>query len=75
MNGDIVKAVVPHKTTRPYKYEGVFIGRVMTRASGNFDIRTANGLAMANHKYCTILQHANGYQYRQDRTKRIPLGS
>ena len=75
MNGDIVKAVVPHKTPRPYKCEGVFIGRVMTRASGSFDIRTADRLTNAGHKYCTILQHANGYQYRQGRTKRIPLGS
>lgn len=60
MNGDIVLAEVPKG-----KYEGRYIGRVMTRASGSFDIRTTEGsLATVNHKYCRLLQKNDGYRYR-----------
>ena len=67
MNGDIVRADVPKG-----KYEGVHVGRVMTRASGSFDIRTNGGeLVTVNHKYCRILQYCDGYSYRDA----IPLGN
>ena len=60
MNGDVVRAEVPKG-----KYKGVHVGRVMTRASGYFDIRTGSGdLVTANHKYCRILQYCDGYSYR-----------
>jgi len=85
MNGDIVRADVPHKEPRPYKYEGRYTGRVMTRASGSFDIRTKEGLLVtAKHSFCSLLQKADGYQYSQKRTKEgaarpgtaaIPLGN
>ena len=56
-NGDIVRANVPKG-----KYSGVHVGRVMTRASGSFDIRKANGeRASSNYRYCRILQHDNGF--------------
>lgn len=72
MNGDIVVADVPHKENRPYKYEGHHIGRVMTRASGVFDIRTIYGsLVQCNYKFLRKVQNANGYQYKQSRTTNI----
>lgn len=59
MNGDIVLAEPPKG-----KYKGRHIGRVMTRASGSFDIRTTEGvLVTVNHKYCRLLQKNDGYKY------------
>lgn len=77
INGDIVKAIVPHKEKHPYKYEGTFVGRIMTRASGSFDIRITKGeLVTVSHKFCQMLQMADGYQYTIDRTRdAIPLGT
>ena len=58
-NGDIVAADVPKG-----KYAGHHVGRVMTRQSGWFDIRTMGGdLVTANAQYCRILQYNNGYKY------------
>lgn len=58
-NGDIVLAKIPKD-----KYEGRYIGRVMTRARGRFDIRTTVGeLVNTNYKYCRLLQKNNGYIY------------
>ena len=58
-NGDIVAADVPKG-----KYAGHHVGRVMTRARGDFDIRCVDGkLVTAKHIYCRILQHDNGYQF------------
>lgn len=69
MNGDIVVADIPHKEPKPYKYEGHYVGRVMTRASGSFDIRTSDGeLVTASRKFIKKIQNADGYQYRQNRT-------
>ena len=69
MNGDIVVANIPHKEPKPYKYEGRYTGRVMTRASGSFDIRTVNGkLVTTSYKFIKKTQNADGYQYRQNRT-------
>lgn len=59
MNGDIVSADIPKG-----KYKGHHVGKVMTRASGFFDIRTAKGeLVTSNYKYCKILQKTDGYTY------------
>lgn len=67
MNGDIVSADVPKG-----KYAGHHVGRVMTRASGSFDIRTTAGsLVTAGWKYCKKLQYGDGYSYRCA----IPLGN
>ena len=60
MNGDIVAVDKPEGM----KYKGHHIGRVMTRASGYFDIRTTKGeLINANSKFCKVLQHNSGYQF------------
>ena len=68
-NGDIVAADVPKG-----KYAGHHVGRVMTRARGSFDIRRTDGtLVGVNHKYCRLLQHDSGYQYKY--IKPIPLGN
>lgn len=69
MNGDIAVADIPHREPNPYRYEGRYTGRVMTRASGSFDIRTVNGeLVTASYKFIKKIQNADGYQYRQNRT-------
>ena len=71
--GDIVVAEVPHKTPKPYKYEGRFVGRVMVRATGSFDIKTTDGkLVTVKEQYCRLLQANSGYQYTMKRA--IPLG-
>lgn len=71
--GDIVVAEVPHKTPKPYKYEGRFVGRVMVRASGSFDIKTTDGnLATVKACFCRLLQANSGYSYSMERA--IPLG-
>lgn len=66
MNGDIVRAEVAKG-----KYAGTHTGRVMTRASGNFDIRRLDGkLVTANVRCCRILQYGCGYKfcYRNEAT-------
>lgn len=69
MSGDIVAADVPHRTKRPFKYEGRYTGRVMTRANGSFDIRTLGGdKVTVRHDFCRIIQYVDGYQYRLCRT-------
>lgn len=56
-NGDVVRANVPKG-----KYQGQHVGRVMTRASGSFDIRKTDGtLVTTNYRYCKPLQRDNGY--------------
>ncbi len=57
--GDIVKAVV----TKGKKI-GTYTGRVLVRASGNFDISTAIGrVAGISYKYCSHIHKKDGYQY------------
>lgn len=70
MNGDIVSAKIPKQKKKPYRYEGHYTGRVMTRKSGSFDIRTTAGkLITANVKFVRMIQYADGYQYRLQRTE------
>ena len=57
--GDIVKAVV----TKGKKI-GVYVGRVLCRSSGSFDISTKSGRVTGiNHKYCRHLHQKDGYNY------------
>ncbi len=57
--GDIVKAVV----TKGKKI-GTYVGRVLCRASGSFDISTSNGrVAGISHKYCISVHQGDGYSY------------
>jgi 5-methylcytosine-specific restriction endonuclease McrA len=57
--GDIVKATV---TTG--KKIGFYIGRVLCRASGSFDIATKTGRVTGiSHKYCKPIHKKDGYAY------------
>ena len=70
--GDIVVTDIP--TTLKCKYKGRFVGRVMVRNTGRFDIRTLEGqLVSANAKYCRLLQGNSGYLFSTK--KAIPLGN
>lgn len=57
--GDIVKAIVTSG-----KKVGEYVGRIGTRATGNFNISTKNGLIQGvNHKYCQPIHRKDGYSY------------
>ncbi len=57
--GDIVKAVVTKG-----KKVGVYVGRVLCRAIGSFDISTPSGrVAGISHKYCSPIHRKDGYSY------------
>lgn len=57
--GDMVKAIVPKG-----KKTGVHCGRVAVRASGNFNIQTAQGAIQGvAHRFCKITQRNDGYGY------------
>ena len=57
--GDLVRAVVPHG-----KQAGVHVGRVAIRATGRFNIATAQGLIQGiSYRHLRIVQRADGYAY------------
>lgn len=57
--GDIVAA-----TVTAGKKIGSYVGRVLCRASGSFDIATASGrVAGISHKYCKSIHRKDGYSY------------
>lgn len=57
--GDMVRAIVP-KGARM----GIHMGRVAVRASGNFNIQTAQDVIQGVfHRHCRIRQRADGYGY------------
>ena len=57
--GDMIKAIVPSG-----KKVGTHIGRVLVRASGSFDIQTAQGRVQGiNFQYCSAVHHVDGYRY------------
>jgi len=59
--GDIVRAVVTTGTK-----QGVYVGRVLVRASGSFDIRTKQGRVQGlSHRFCTPVHRSDGYSYQQ----------
>lgn len=59
--GDLVIANVPSGKKR-----GRHAGRVAIRATGNFNIQTANNVVQGiSSKYCHLVQRANGYNYPQ----------
>jgi len=59
--GDMVKAHV----TKGKKI-GRYTGRVAVRASGSFNIQTADGVVQGiGYRYCTVIQRADGYGYSQ----------
>lgn len=57
--GDIVKAIVTNG-----KKIGTYIGRVLCRASGSFDIATKDGRVQGiSHRYCQAIHRKDGYAY------------
>jgi len=57
--GDMVKAVVTNG-----KKVGTYVGRVLCRASGSFDISTSEGrVSGISHKYCAHIHKKDGYNY------------
>jgi len=60
--GDIVKATVPAEL----KKAGTYVGRVLVRASGSFDISTQPGRVQGvSHKYCKRIHPIDGYSYQK----------
>lgn len=59
--GDIVRAVVTTGTK-----QGIYVGRVLVRASGSFDIRTKHGRVQGiSYRFCTPIHHNDGYSYQK----------
>lgn len=56
--GDLVKAIVPNG-----KYVGTWVGRVVVKASGWFDLVIHGKKASVHQRYCTRLYAADGYTY------------
>jgi hypothetical protein len=57
--GDIIKAVVTNG-----KKVGEYVGRVLCRATGSFDIATKAGrISGIKHKYCLPIHKKDGYSY------------
>lgn len=57
--GDMVSVNVPAG-----KKAGLHTGRVAVRASGSFNIQTAQGVVQGiSHKHCKVIQRADGYGY------------
>lgn len=67
--GDLVEA-----SPQRGKHKGqAIVGRVTVSHTGNFKIMTAEGKISSSHKYCRLLQRADGYDYSdrapEDETK------
>lgn len=61
--GDIVVANIPKG-----KYKGCWIGRVVVRASGYFDIKDSTGKRLCqgiSHRHLRVLQRSDGWQYEK----------
>ncbi|MCM0593681.1 MAG: RNA-guided endonuclease IscB [Gloeotrichia echinulata IR180] len=57
--GDIIKAVVTSG-----KKVGEYLGRVLCRATGSFDLATKTGrISGISHKYCSAIHKKDGYSY------------
>ncbi|MEH2297005.1 RNA-guided endonuclease IscB [Nostoc sp.] len=57
--GDIIKAAVASG-----KKTGEYVGRILCRATGNFDISTKSGrISGISHKYCSPIHKKDGYSY------------
>jgi 5-methylcytosine-specific restriction endonuclease McrA len=58
--GGMVKAVVSTGTK-----QGIYVGRVLVRATGSFDIRTRTGRVQGiSHRFCTPVHRCDGYSYK-----------
>ncbi len=57
--GDLVRATVTTGTKR-----GSYVGRVLVRASGSFDLRTKGGRVQGiSHRCCIPVHRSDGYRY------------
>jgi hypothetical protein len=57
--GDMVRALVSRG-----RKAGCYLGRVLCRASGSFDIQTKQGrVSSISHRYCQPLHRQDGYRY------------
>lgn len=57
--GDMVRAVVTAG-----KKQGMYVGRVLVRASGSFDIQTKHGRVQGiSHRFCAAVHRCDGYRY------------
>lgn len=64
--GDMVSAVV-----QKGKKAGSYTGRVAVRATGSFNIQTAQGVAQGiSHRCCKVIQRADGYGYSTVATRK-----
>lgn len=62
--GDMVKSIVTAG-----KKVGTYVGRVLVRASGSFDIQTKHGRVQGiGHRTCTTLHRGDGYRYAKGGT-------
>jgi 5-methylcytosine-specific restriction endonuclease McrA len=62
--GDIAKAIVPTGTK-----VGTYVGRVAVRATGSFNITTAQGTIQGlNARYFTAIHRVDGYSYQKGRS-------
>jgi 5-methylcytosine-specific restriction endonuclease McrA len=71
--GDLVRAVVTKG-----KKQGICVGRVAVRQTGNFNIKNGNKTIQGiNAKYCRLIQRTDGFSYSQNLTrgKGAPRGS
>ncbi|HDN26418.1 MAG TPA: HNH endonuclease [Thioploca sp.] len=60
--GDIVKAIVTSG-----KKIGTYVGRVMVRKTGCFDIYTGFGrISSLSYRFCRLIQRTDGYEYSTD---------
>jgi 5-methylcytosine-specific restriction endonuclease McrA len=67
--GDLVRAVVTDGVKR-----GTYIGRVAVRATGSFNITTAQGSIQGiAARYCRPIHHADGYRYSYIKQKGVAL--
>jgi 5-methylcytosine-specific restriction endonuclease McrA len=67
--GDIVRAVVT-SGTKP----GVYLGRVMVRTSGLFDLRTRQGRVQGiSYRFCTAVHRCDGYSYMKGEGHSSPV--
>lgn len=59
--GDIVRTVVPSGAKH-----GIYIGRVLVRATGSFDIQTCSGRVQGiSARFCTPVHRRDGYSYQK----------
>ncbi|WP_017473120.1 hypothetical protein [Amphibacillus jilinensis] len=62
-SGDMVKGVVAKG-----KNKGTWYGSVACRSTGSFNINLKEGRKQGiNHKYCQLVQKADGYKYTMER--------